>query len=189
MRRGRIAVALVVMMLLAGCGLTLPGASTAVSTPSTYSVKVGAARTLAIRELRAEAVNDWSTMYEDRKASACFAKHWPTLGAYKHWWTSNWGPVNSGPGDLPSATEPIKVLSGAGDSDHQIVVLESLDPTFINPFQELDVLRRFSAGWAILNWLPYLPSHVSNGSAPYRVSNQRWDPCYSAMAYTPGMGP
>jgi len=188
------ATALAAVVLLAGCGVLpegglLPGSGpTAATTPSSYTVKVSAARALAIREVKAEAVNDWSTMYHDRSASACFVKHWPSLSAYKRWWNSNWGPVNAGPGDLPSATAPLKVLSGTGDDQHQIVVIESLDPTFFEPPVELFLLRQFAGGWAILNWLPYNPSNVSNGSAPYRVSDQRWDPCLSVRAYTPGVG-
>ena len=88
------------VVLLVGCAsipLTAPSGPTAASTPSTYSVKVTAARALAIRELRAEAVNDWATMYDDRKASACFTKHWPTLSAYESWWTSNWGLSTAAP--------------------------------------------------------------------------------------------
>jgi hypothetical protein len=185
---------LVCAVLLAACGFippvlfTLPASPTAATTPSTYSIEVDAARTLAIREVRAEAVNNWSTMYNDRKASACFVKHWPSLSVYERWWTSNWGPVNAGPGDLPSKTAPLKVLSASGDDQHQIVVIEALDPTFLQPPVELFVLRQFASGWAILNWLPYKPSDVSNGSAPYRVPDWRWDPCLSVRAYTPGFG-
>lgn len=192
MRRARAAGAvlqsLVMAALLAACVSLGEAGPTSTTTPSTYSVKVAAARALAIREVRAEAVNDWSTMYRDRKASACFLKRWPRLGTYEQWWTSNWGPVNSGPGDLPSATAPLKVLSGAGDDQHQIVVIEALDPTFLQAPVELFVLRQFTGGWAILNWLPYSPGDVSNGSPPYRVPDQRWDPCVSSRAYTPGVG-
>ncbi len=192
-RRRLRAVALVmsvaVASLLAGCAPFLQTSPTAVTTPSSYTVKVDAARTLATREVRAEGRNDWTTMYDDRKASTCFRDHWPTLGTYEDWWLNNWGALNNGPGEEPSPSAPLKVLSGTGDEQHQIVVVEALDPTFVTPPMDLYLLRQFATGWAILNWLPYNALEVTNGSAPYRVPSKAWDPCAGAVAYTPDDGP
>jgi hypothetical protein len=185
-QRRSIAVAVVVSVavaaLLAGCAPFLQASPTATTTPSTYTVVVPAARTLAIRDLRARGGNDWATLYADRKASACFVRHWPSVAAYKGWWLANWGPMSSGPGEVPGPSAPFTVLSVSGDDQHQIVVLQSLDPTFMTPPKELYVLRQFAAGWAILNWLPY---EISDVSPPYRVASKYWDPCVDAVPYTP----
>jgi hypothetical protein len=193
MRRSRLVVVVVISLagavLFAGCAPTLAASPTAVTTPTSYTVQVAEARTLAMREVRAESRSDWATMYADRQASACFRDHWPSLGVYKRWWLANWGPLNNGPGEEPSPSAPLKVLSGTGDDQHQIVVVAAFDPTFGTLPMELYVLRQFASGWAILNWLPYSALEVTNGNPPYRVPTQAWNPCAGAQAYTPAESP